>query len=393
MSESVQPIRPESNNHIGIMTVIEYVVDKCETTSGRRTRARFGTVLFMSLACLLFAIAGCGRDDVKVYRVGKQQPENTKLPEGWTAVTPGQMRVAAFAVKGADGKQADVSVIPLPGTAGGVFANVNRWRGQAGLSPATEEEVKKMAEAVQISGQPAELYDISGTNTASGEAVRILASIQNRDGMAWFFKMTGDDRLVAQQKPAFIAFLKTFQAGTTGASSELPPSHPPIENTGLPAGHPEISAATPTTGAAAAEGKPNWAVPAGWKEVPGGQFLVAKFTLSGEGNSQAAVNVSMSSNDGGGLAANVNRWRGQLGLPPVNDEELSKLTTSLEITSGKATLVDMSGTDARTGQPSRMIGAILPRPGQTWFYKLMGDSKVVEAQKTAFMTFLQSVKD
>ena len=31
------------------------------------------------------------------------------------------------------------------------------------------------------------------------------------------------------------------------------------------------------------------------------------------------VNVSMSSGDCGGLAANVNRWRGQLGLPPVAD--------------------------------------------------------------------------
>ncbi len=62
------------------------------------------------------------------------------------------------------------------------------------------------------------------------------------------------------------------------------------------------------------EGQPNWQVPAGWQEVSGGQFLVAKFNLTGDNGATAAVNVSSSNGDGGGLAANVNRWRGQLGL-------------------------------------------------------------------------------
>jgi hypothetical protein len=43
------------------------------------------------------------------------------------------MRVASFRVTGKDGKQADVSVIPLPGLAGSDLDNVNRWRGQVGL--------------------------------------------------------------------------------------------------------------------------------------------------------------------------------------------------------------------------------------------------------------------
>ena len=33
-----------------------------------------------------------------------------------------------------------------------------------------------------------------------------------------------------------------------------------------------------------------------------------------------------------------------------------------------------------------------PQVEQTWFYKLMGDSKVVESQKDAFTKFVQSVK-
>jgi hypothetical protein len=68
------------------------------------------------------------------------------------------------------------------------------------------------------------------------------------------------------------------------------------------------------------------------------------------------------------------------------------LTTPIDVANGKAQLVDMSGTDARTGQPTRLVGAIVPQSGQTWFYKLMGDAKVVESQKDAFTKFVQGVK-
>ena len=55
-------------------------------------------------------------------------------------------------------------------------------------------------------------------------------------------------------------------------------------------------------------------------------------------------------------------------------------------------LVDMSGTDARTGQKLRLVGAIVPQASQTWFYKLMGSTAVVEAQKNAFTKFVQTAK-
>ena len=91
---------------------------------------------------------GFARDDIKVYRVAKEpaaaqplpagRPDLTatspaaesrltcKTPDGWNEVPPGKMRVASFNVKGKDGKQADVSVVPLGGLAGGDLANVNR---------------------------------------------------------------------------------------------------------------------------------------------------------------------------------------------------------------------------------------------------------------------------
>jgi hypothetical protein len=133
-------------------------------------------------------------------------------------------------------------------------------------------------------------------------------------------------------------------------------------------------------------GTPQWNAPADWTTAPAGQFLVAKYNIEG---GKAAVNISSSAGDGGGLAANVNRWRKQLGLGELAGDELAKAVTK---PSEQLALVEMSGTDARTGQPAVLVGALVFRPGQSWFYKLMGDAQVVAAQRDAFVKFVQEVK-
>ena len=150
------------------------------------------------------------------------------LPAGWTEVPPSEMRVASFKVSGQNGAEAEVSVVPLPGMAGGDAANVNRWRGQVGLPAATADELQKMAEAVQVGDQPAKLYDIAGQNSGGGNAKRILGVIQQRDGTTWFFKMTGDAGLVEQQKPEFVAFLKSLTFPAAAQPAELPPDIRPL---------------------------------------------------------------------------------------------------------------------------------------------------------------------
>jgi hypothetical protein len=284
---------------------------------------------------------------------------------------------------------ADVSVVPLGGMAGRDIDNVNRWRGQIGLTPVGEAELAKLSEAVQIAGQEGKLYDLAGKNADSGEKNRMLAAILRRGDTAWFFKMLGDDALVAEQRNVFVEYLKSFsfpddsapaEAGTPNA---LPPSHPPIGN---------ISPASLAAGASSSnEGKPQWQVPSGWKEIDGGQFLVAKFIVTDSTNS-GVLNVSMSAGEGGGVAANVNRWRGQLDLSPLSQSNLDKLVTSVDIDGGKAILVDMTGADVKSGAKTRVIGAIVSRPQQTWFYKLMGPAELVEQQKDAFTKFVQRVK-
>lgn len=352
-------------------------------------------------------VAGCDGGKVQEYQVAKEpaqaqmpalppgHPDTSgvggpkldyKLPTGWQEAAPGQMRAASFRVAGKEGKQADVSVVPLPGLAGSDLDNVNRWRGQVGLAAVSEEGLSKLAEAVEVGGQPAKLYDLAGTNAGSGDQSRILAAIMRREGVAWFFKMTGDEGLVAEQKPAFVEFLKSVSFPAAGAQGHLPPSHPPIDGGGMMA-QAGAAAATPP-----GQAKPAWEAPSGWQEVAGGPFLVAKFALGGAGSAQAAVNVSKSAGDGGGLLANVNRWRGQLGLEPTTEGDLAKESRALS-SAGEATkVVEISGKGGKTGQVARLVAVMVPRSGETWFYKLMGDAAVVQAEKEAFLKFVQDVK-
>jgi hypothetical protein len=358
---------------------------------------------------LVVVLAGCDHGQVQEYRVSKEQtpapaqaqpaalppghPDTSgaaapalsyKRPADWQEAPIGEMRAASFRVAGKDGKQADVSVIPLPGLAGGDLDNVNRWRGQVGLPGVSEAELAKLAQPVEIAGQSASLYEQAGTNAASGETSRILAAITRRAGTAWFFKMTGDDALVAGQKPAFVDFLKSVNFPAATAQAQLPPSHPPLDG-----GNMMGQASTATS---SGEPKPNWEVPSGWKEVPGGQFLVAKFVLTGAGNAQANVNVSMSPGEGGGVLANVNRWRSQLSLGPVVEADLSKDVQPLDLPGGKASVADLTGLDAKDGLKLRLLAVVIPRSGETWFYKLMGNAQVVQQERDAFMKFVQSVK-
>jgi hypothetical protein len=301
-----------------------------------------------------------------------------KLPAGWEEAAPGEMRVASFRVGGQNGKQADVSVVPLPGQAGGDLNNVNRWRGMVGQPPIQEEELAKSVQSVEVAGQPAQLYEMAGQAPGSGDQTRILAAIQRREGMAWFYKMTGDDALVAEQKPVFVQFLKSVSF-TSSESAQL--SSPPKA----------LSTNAKQTPARASSGKPVWAVPAGWREVPAGHMQVSKFMIAGPGDAKAELGISMLGGTGGGLLANVNRWRRQIGLGEIAESEMNTLLTSVDIPGGKAMLIDMAGENP-SGQKARLVGAVVPQANQTWFYKLMGDPAVIETQKDAFTKFVQTAK-
>ncbi|HEY4416418.1 MAG TPA: hypothetical protein VGO57_12065 [Verrucomicrobiae bacterium] len=329
---------------------------------------------FCVLAALL-AVAGCKRDDVKVYQVAKEDSTPAPspqlqfaLPPGWQQAAPGQMRAASFTVTGASGQTADVGVIPLP--AGENELDIlNMWRDQVQLPPATNVD----SQPISVGNDSAKLFDVAGITPLAGEKFpkRILVAELTKGATSWFFKMTGAAPFIAEQKETFLQFLKSV--------SFVEASAPPM-----------MAAATPSSAQAINPAVYSiWTIPENWQTVaPSSEMLFAEFALTNASGAKAGVNVAALAGTGGGLEGNVTRWRGQLGLPPIAEI----ISSSFDVTGGKAQLVDYSGTNAKTGQPARLIGVIVPQAGQTWFYKLMGDDQVVAAQREAFIKFIQSAK-
>jgi hypothetical protein len=133
------------------------------------------------------------------------------LPKGWTETRPsGGMRYATL--KPPVAGKIDVSVITLPGPAGGELANVNRWRGQIGLDPVDEGALAKARTTVKAPAGTVNVYDFTseGANPS-----RMVAGLLVTRGNSWFIKMVGDPGPVAAARADFIRLLETLHLGAT----------------------------------------------------------------------------------------------------------------------------------------------------------------------------------
>lgn len=379
--------------------------------SARRLDTSTGTQRPRWLWVLLPALAtGCGRDDVRVYEApkdvkvlaapaadphagitGRELPATPDtpalewdLPAGWQALPASQMRIGHFAISGDNDQKAELTIIPLLGQAGSDLDNVNRWLAQLGAPPLSAEELARRAEPVRIGGRDGQLFDLAGPE---GQAARkrTLAAIQRRDGLAWFYKMTGDDALVTAQKSTLVAFLQTlrFPAATQSAGSADTASQatPPVPVPAAPA------AATPPPPSSGGSADPAFTVPANWKVQTPGAMQLAKYVPDGA-DGKVEITVAVLPGDGGGTAANVNRWRRQLGLPPQAENELLAALKPLQVSGAETYFADLENPD--TGK--RMLAAGVLRGGRSWFYKCMGDTAAVAAEQQAFVRFVETTQ-
>jgi hypothetical protein len=97
----------------------------------------------------------------------------------------------------------------------------------------------------------------------------------------------------------------------------------------------------------------------------------------------------------GGLEANVNRWRAQMGLPAMTTEELGKLPTK-KFLNRDAVFVSIDGDfknmgDTEARKDYRLLALLQPAPEFTLFVKMTGPRELVAANEAAFDQFCQSI--
>ncbi|MCX5790468.1 MAG: hypothetical protein NTX64_18495 [Elusimicrobia bacterium] len=177
--------------------------------------------------------------------------------------------------------------------------------------------------------------------------------------------------LAAACRRSDIEVSRASKAPDEGQVSAMPPGHPAIGNEPAAAGGANLK----------------WTSQPGWKSKPAGGMRLATFVVpTPKGEAELAV-VVLSGNAGGALA-NVNRWRGQLGLPAIDDAGLKKASKTVASPAGTTLVVELVGADGKSG----MLGSLLPQNDQTWFFKMTGPAAAVKSAEPSVMKFLASLR-
>lgn len=281
------------------------------------------------------------------------------LPQGWVAGAPGGMRMLSFTAPGG----IDVSVTSLGGAGGGLAANLDRWREQLGLAPLTPAELAALPRRTVLGSDDAVAIDFRGAWRGGGQEIaqaRMLGIVVTQPGGTLFVKAVGAATAVDAQVRAFDAFVASLRPATAAAPA-------------APGG----AAAPPATG-----GDLAWSVPSGWTMEPGSAMRAV--TLRPGGDRELDAYVVVLSGAAGGVAANLDRWREQLGLPKLPQAERDALP-SIDVLGAPAPLffaengkLAVLGTVARLGQDSL-------------FVKLVGPAAKVPQHRDAFVQFCQSL--
>ncbi len=131
-------------------------------------------------------------------------------------------------------------------------------------------------------------------------------------------------------------------------------------------------------------GEIGYTKPATWQEVAASGIRKANFKVADESGS-AEITVLTFPGDVGGRLANINRWRGQIGLADAALDDLPTYTVGIDIANHRALYVRLEG------EAQSILGALLPFHGNTWFFKMLGDTNTVLANETAMQNFLSSI--
>ena len=260
------------------------------------------------------------------------------VPESWTEGRQKMMVAKTYNIgDDADPLQLDISSL----SAGqDLTLNVNRWLGQLGLPGVGPAQVNSLLSQLESKAGSMRLFDRStgesAISTANGNVANdgakndsanippmmrnnpsstkdqrmVVAFIENGDA-TWFFKVRGNPAAVKKYEPQWSGYLKSISFTDAG--------------------------------------EPEGNVPESWTEGRP-KMMVDKTYNMGDETEPLQLDISALAS-GQDLALNVNRWLGQLGLPPVEPDKVATALTQLESKAGTMWLFDRStGGDKESGE-------------------------------------------
>ncbi len=250
-----------------------------------------------------------------------------EIPDQWKSAGQKPMRFATLIVDQQD-PPIELAVSSL--SAGqDLLLNVNRWRGQLGLDPTTEDKLQESLTSIDTADQQLTLFDATG-------------------------KMSG---------------------GMMGSSAPFAP----FANQG------ERPRATQSVEAG---NKIDFTEPEGWQRGKPSPFLKARLTRS-DGERSAQISVSSLPAAANKWLPNVKRWAGQVGMDSLNEQELAELTEVVTVDGEEGMLVRLVPEDK--AREKGTIAAMVKKGANAWFFKLTGDREMVRDSDQVLVEFLKTV--
>ena len=307
-------------------------------------------------------------------------------PAGWEELAPTSMRLANFLVGGDAGAECYFS--KLGGDGGGVVDNVNRWRSQIGLEAVSAAEVAALpkmsllgGEALYVSLEGA--FKGMGDTAVEGSALAGLVMVQG--GQAYFVKMTGPKVVVAAEQKNLSAFVASLREHDHALDHGAP-----TQAAAAPAPTQQISPPAVPTGDMIRESQISWDAPEGWLLAADRSMRVVTYMV---GTSECVV--SLWPGAVGGLAANINRWRQQMGQPPMSVVAIGALE-KIEVLGKESTFVQIDGSyqdmAGNSSADAMMLGVMCVLEEQVLFVKLTGPKAEVLGEVDNFVAFSKTLR-
>lgn len=307
------------------------------------------------------------------------------VPDGWTNLAPTSMRAVNLAIAREPAAQCTLTL--LSGDGGGLASNIDRWRGQMGLGASTPAELAALPVG-ELLGRSAVRVDFSGDYAGMGSTAssgyRMVGLLAVATEGSAFLKFVGPAPVVESELAAFDAVAASLRVRDNAVANVDVSAAPPTAPAAAPA-------AAQSGGVAGSNSKLRWQAPPTWTQGPTRMMREVTYTTP----DGMDCYISILAGDGGGIRANFDRWRAQMGAAPLSSEELAALERAPSL-GATALLIEIGGSfEGMSGEKvedALMLGAVIAQDDATVFVKLVAPTPVAQREREAFRAFVSSLE-
>lgn len=333
-------------------------------------------VSFKTIFFLFFSISCSEQSTINSYIIPSEYEGSVvcwKLPQNW-AENPelsGPM-AGSFHIVTKDGKRGRIGVMPFRESVSNIDV-ANMFSREMSIPSFNDESIKSVTMQKQIGDRIFDWILLEEPQKSTSTKRTALLALLRQENETWLFPFIADQKLVNKETDNFVQFLKSCTLRSA-------------KNKPIVARSPVIR---PSQGNVSEPTPPNpwlWNVPTHWQVGKKSSMRVGSFKIETDSGQNLDISITTFPGDVGGLLANVNRWIGQINLPPVDTKNLSKYRSALTIADQQGHLIEA------LGEQQGLLAGVLFLEKESWFFKLIGDTELVEKERSNFLSFVKSIR-